>query len=192
MKTFWKNIWDKKGKSNSTDILYLCGWEHLDIEIDSKQIVNTIIKEMNIQEDDSILDIGCSAGFLSRDFQKYNYTGVDYSEPLIEKHKTLFPDHNVKVAEANSLPYESNSFNKVFCSGVFQYLPDEQYAFDVIDEMKRVAIDSIMLVDLKSKVTNDKHFVFSKDTLKQNRFVFSKCMYIDDDMRYNAYYKMGS
>ena len=157
-----------------------------------KQIVNTIIKEMNIQEDDSILDIGCSAGFLSRDFQKYNYTGVDYSEPLIEKHKTLFPDHNVKVAEANSLPYESNSFNKVFCSGVFQYLPDEQYAFDVIDEMKRVAIDSIMLVDLKSKVTNDKHFVFSKDTLKQNRFVFSKCMYIDDDMRYNAYYKMGS
>ena len=73
-----------------------------------KDFPNQIISYLNLFKNieinnQSILDIGCSAGFLSRDFQKYNYTGVDYSEPLIEKHKTLFPDHNVKVAEANSL-----------------------------------------------------------------------------------------
>ena len=55
MKNFWKNIWNDKGESKSNDLLYLCGWEHLDVSIDSKQIVNNIITKMNIQKNDYIL-----------------------------------------------------------------------------------------------------------------------------------------
>ena len=42
---FWKKIWDEKGRSDSTDLLYLCGWEHLGIPIDSKMIVDKIISK---------------------------------------------------------------------------------------------------------------------------------------------------
>ena len=187
MKKFWKNIWDKKGNSNSTDLLYLCGWEHLDIEIDSKLIANKIINQMDIQDTDSILEIGCGAGFLSREFQSYSYRGIDYSETLINKHKQLFPEHDVLVASANSLPFADDMFDIVICPGVFQYLPNTKYALEVINEMTRVSRKSIMVIDIKTVATNDKHFVFPKHIFEEQGFSFSKCTYCDDDTRYNAY-----
>ena len=121
MVNFWKNIWDEKGNSVSEDLLYLCGWEHLNLDIDSKQIVNRIVDIMDIKKGDSVLEVACGAGFLSRNFQDFEYTGVDYSESLIKKHKNLFPIHDVLVAESHSLPFGSSSYDKVFCSGLFKY-----------------------------------------------------------------------
>jgi ubiquinone/menaquinone biosynthesis C-methylase UbiE len=187
MSDFWKQIWDSKGCSDSMDLLFLCGWEHLNMNVDSKLIVNRIINELNIKPTDSVLEIGCGAGLLSREFQEYDYTGIDYSESLIEKHKIIFPEHNVLVADANLLPFEDNSFDCTFCSGVFQYLPDIEYALQVINEMTRVSKKSIMLVDLKSIATNDKHFIFPIDTFRNLGFDFSECMYCDDKFRYNVY-----
>ena len=191
MKNFWKNVWDSKGNSDSKNLLYLCGWEHLDISIDSKQIVNSIIEVMNIQKNDSILEIGCGAGFLSREFKDFNFKGIDYSESLIQKHKEFFPTNNVLVAEANSLPFEDSSFNKVFSSGVFQYLPDLDYLLKTIDEMIRVARDSIMLVDLKNESTHENHFYFKKEILEDMGFIFSECLYDKNkSSNYNAYLKL--
>tara|TARA_R100000995_G_scaffold2564_1_gene1674 strand:- start:144 stop:722 length:579 start_codon:yes stop_codon:yes gene_type:complete len=187
MKNFWKNIWDSKGLGNNNNLLYLCGWEHLNIEVDSNLIVKKIIKQVNIKPTDKILEIGCGAGLLSKEFKKYNYTGVDYSEPLINKHKQLFPDHNVIVAEANNLPFKDKEFNVVFCSGVFQYLQNLDYAKSTINEMTRVAKNSIMIVDLKTIATNDNHLIVSKNIFKEKGFKFSECMYCKDDTRYNAY-----
>jgi len=187
MTSFWKDIWDSKGDSESDDLLFLCGWEHLDIKIDSKSIAEKIIKQMNIRDTDSILEIGCGAGLLSREFKSYDYTGIDYSEALINKHKQLFPEHNVIVASANSLPLMDNMFDVVFCPGVFQYLPDIDYALTVIKEMVRVAKKSIMIIDIKTVATNDKHFVFPKHIFEEQGFSFSECMYCDDNTRYNVY-----
>ena len=189
---FWKKIWDEKGRSDSTDLLYLCGWEHLGIPIDSKMIVDKIISKLDIKSGDSILEVGCGAGFLSREFKDFDYVGVDYSSPLIEKHKVLFPSNKVLTSEANNLPFEDSSFDFVFASGLFQYLPTQKYAYDCIDEMDRVGKKSIMLVDLKLKPTRPKHFCFEKDTLRALGFSFSKCFYDENSDNYNATRKVMS
>ena len=50
---------------------------------------------------ESILEVGCGAGFLARELNiKYEYVGVDYSHPLIEKDKSLFPEHKIQCSEA--------------------------------------------------------------------------------------------
>jgi ubiquinone/menaquinone biosynthesis C-methylase UbiE len=190
MKNFWKNIWDSKGLSNNNDLLYLCGWEHLNIDVDSKSIVNQIINQTNTKPTDKILEVGCGAGLLSREFKLYNYTGVDYSEPLINKHKKLFPTHKVSVAESNNLPFKDSEFDLVFCSGVFQYLPSLEYAISTINEMLRVTKNNMMVVDLKEVATNDNHLVVPKNVFKEKGFTFSKCMYCKDSTRYNAYKKI--
>ena len=189
-KEFWKNIWDEKGTSESNDLLYLCGWEHLDMDISSETVADGIKSIMGIESGDSVLEIACGAGFLSREFQDTSFSGVDYSEPLICKHKTLFPTHDVQVCESNSLPFEDDAFNKVFANGLFQYLPDLDYALETISEMSRVATDSILLSDLKSFATRDSHLIVPKKLLKDLGFQFSSCTYRNDTDNYNAYLRI--
>ena len=191
-KSFWKNIWDEKGNSANNDLLVLDGYEHLEIEFNSANIVDDIIKTMSINKGDRILEVGCGAGFLSREFSEYDYHGVDYSTSLIKKHKNLHPEHSVVVSEANRLPFKDKTFDKVFCFGVIQYLPDKKYADEVIDEMLRLAKDTIFLGDLKSQATRKEHFVYSKEALRQRDFSIIPCFYEENDChRYNAVLNIG-
>jgi len=185
---FWKNIWDLKGSNDSFDLLYLDGYEHLDIDFDSSQIVRQIVQVCDIGQSDTILEIGCGAGFLSREMQNHTYCGIDYSEPLISKHKEIFPNHDVAVSEANNLPFGDASFDVVFCFGVFQYFPDEEYANKVIAEMHRVSRRILFIGDLKKSKTRDEHFVYPSEKFSTLGFTVCECFYSSDDAeRYNVY-----
>ena len=189
--SFWKDIWDSKGLSESTDLLYLDGYEHLNIDFNSRDICKKIVSLMDITQGDSILEVACGAGFLAQNLQEFGYVGVDYSRSIIQKHKDIFPSHNVLVAEADKLPFGDNSFDNVFCFGLFQYLPDVTYAQNVITEMKRVSKKIIFLGDLKSTKTRKEHFVFPKQELARQNFIFSQCLYdAKDAERYNAQYRI--
>lgn len=184
---FWKKIWDTKGSSNSQDLLYLDGYDHLEHRFNSKQIANSILKQLDVDENNSILEVACGAGFLAREMQHLNYTGVDYSEPIIIKHKSIFPDHNVLVSESSALPFGDNQFDYVFCFGLFQYLPNREYADKTITEMNRVCKKKMFLGDLKSEKTRDTHFVYPLDTLIEMGYVITRCLYDKEDKtRYNA------
>tara|TARA_Y100001963_G_scaffold159287_1_gene262337 strand:- start:15936 stop:16520 length:585 start_codon:yes stop_codon:yes gene_type:complete len=190
MTNFWKNIWDTKGNSDSTDLLFLDGYEHLNIEFNSKELCDKIASLGEFQYGEKILEVGCGCGFLARELQvHYAYTGVDYSEPIINKHKELFPTHCITVADSNSLPFEDNSFDRVFCFGLFQYLPNEAHALQTIQEMQRVSRNTVFLGDLKESTTREEHFVFPKEKLDQQGFRMSNCLYDATDVeRYNAVY----
>ena len=186
-KSFWKNIWDSKGNSDSKDLLFLDGYEHLEIEFDSQQIAKNIIKMMNIKKDDKILEVGCGVGFLSREFNNYDYYGVDYSAPIIKKHKSFYQKHNVVVSEANRLPFKNKTFDKIFCFGVVQYFPDKEYTDETVSEMLRLAKDLIFLGDLKSEATKKEHFVYSRETLVKRGFKIIPGFHEQRDYyRYNA------
>ena len=185
---FWKNIWDLKGVTDTQDLLYLDGYEHLDVHFDSSEIVEKITQACGIVRSDAVLEIGCGAGFLSREMQKYEYSGVDYSESLITKHRELFPTHNVTVSEANSLPFGDSSFDVVFCFGVFQYFPNEEYANSVISEMHRVSRRIIFIGDLKKSKTRTEHYVYPRNKFVELGFSECECFYSTDDAeRYNVY-----
>lgn len=190
MTDFWKNIWDAKGNSDSTDLLFLDGYEHLNIEFNSKSLCEKIVALSEFKYGEKILEVGCGCGFLARELQiHYAYTGVDYSESIINKHKELFPTHCVDVADSSSLPFEDNSFDRVFCFGLFQYLSDEESAVKTINEMQRVSRNTVFLGDLKESTTRQEHFVFPKEKLDAQGFKISNCLYDATDVgRYNAVY----
>lgn len=184
---FWREIWDSKGRSDSNDLLFLDGYEHLTQRFDSKEISDRILQELNASAGDTILEVGCGAGFLARELQDFKYTGVDYSSPIIEKHKELFPSHDVTASEASSLPFAAESFDHVFCYGLFQYLPDRHYADKTIQEMERVCKGGIFLGDLKSEKTRDTHFVYPKKDLIDMNYKITTCIYDELDLiRFNA------
>jgi ubiquinone/menaquinone biosynthesis C-methylase UbiE len=183
---FWKDIWDGKGRDETESLIDSAGWTNIKIPISSKQITRGIISLSNITKQDKILEIGCGVGFLSREFKK-NYTGVDYSVDIVKRHLSLFPEHDIHMANANNLPFEDNSYDVVFCCGVFQYLPNDMFAEEVINEMIRVSNRVVLLADLKNEKTHDRHYVYPKDKLTKKGFVFSDCIYDSNDKsRYNA------
>ena len=189
MSNFWKKIWDEKGNSEIVDLLFLDGYEHLDIEFNSQDIVNNIINVLDIEKNAKVLEVGCGCGFLSREFQKdYSYVGIDYSSLIIKKHLSLFPTHQVYTGEANSLQFADNSFDYVFCFGLFQYLPNLEYANQTINEMNRVGEKLMFLGDLKNQKTRESHFVYPKLELERQGFKFTNCFYdIKDTSRFNAH-----
>lgn len=184
---FWKDIWDSKGESESTDLLFLDGYEHLDVEFSSLDISSKIVDNLSAMNGESILEVGCGAGFLAREMQNLEYTGVDYSMPIIGKHKEMFPKHNVEFAEAANLPFSDNSFDYVFCFGLFQYLPTLYYAEQAIKEMSRVSSKAVFLGDLKNETTRKTHFVYPKSELQNKGYEILPCFYGSNDVyRYNA------
>ena len=195
MSNFWKKIWDSKGLSNSNNLLFLDGYEHLDIDFDSKSICEGISNCLKCNLGDSILEVGCGAGFLAREFStEYNYIGIDYSQSLIDKHRELFPQHNILCAEASNIPFSDNKFDYCFCFGVYQYLPNLDYADSMISEMKRVSRKGILLGDLKEDATREQHLPCPKQRMSDLGFSFSKPFYdgVYDCYRYNAHLVMES
>lgn len=187
---FWKEIWDKKGNSDSEDLLYLDGYEHLDVDFHSSDICEKIIDTISAKPDETILEVGCGAGYLSREFvrKNFDYVGIDYSEALIHKHKKMFPNHKVSCAEAFKLPFETNSFDHVFLYGVFQYFPSRSYAESAISEMQRVSKKSVFLGDLKETATRDQHLPCEKRNIVNLGFHIIDSFHDSDDCyRYNAH-----
>ena len=174
-KEFWKKVWDAKGESASNDLLYLDGYEHLNIDFNSDTICDKIVATMNISPGDRVLEVGCGAGFLARELQVYDYV----------------ENHTVMVAEGCSLPFDDGSFDKVFCFGVMQYFPSRDYADKALDEMKRVARSSIFLGDLKIAATRQEHFVYPQNDLEEQGYQFTECLYVPNDVeRYNAFLEL--
>ena len=187
---FWKEIWDGKGRNESESLIDSAGWTNIEISISSKQITQGIISLSNITKQDKILEIGCGVGFLSREFDQ-NYTGIDYSADIVKRHLSLFPEHDIRIANANNLPFDDNTFDVSFAFGVFQYLPDDEFTESVINEMIRVSKKAILIADLKNIKTHNKHFIYPVNKLERKGFEFSNCIYDSNDKtRYNAFLKL--
>jgi ubiquinone/menaquinone biosynthesis C-methylase UbiE len=73
---------------------------------------------------DSILEIGCGAASIltnSRIAHKC-YTGVDFSEPLIDANRQRFPDANfVHLTDPVKLPFQDNAFDMAFSIYVIEH-----------------------------------------------------------------------
>jgi len=89
----------------------------------------------------SVLEIGCGIGMDGIEFAKNGavYTGVDLSDQsirLCKKHFELFNQTgNILNLDAESLPFEDNSFDLVYSWGVLHHIPDMQKS---INEVYRV------------------------------------------------------
>lgn len=102
-------------------------------------IVFKYTEQMGLEKDQSLLEIGCGLGrllcFLT-DKYGISVSGIDRSAPAIVEAKRRLSGRNISLfhSVAESLPFESASFNHVLCWGVFDATEQSQ----CLSEMLRV------------------------------------------------------
>ena len=106
----------------------------------------------------TILSVGCGPGVFLREMAEVHpnaeFVGVDLSSERIhdaESRLTGVPNARVQTGDAQALPFESDSFDFVFCRFLMEYLPDKCQA---LDEMVRVCRrgGKILLQDLDGQL----------------------------------------
>ena len=91
--------------------------------------------------DSDVLEVGCGLGTDAINFARRgaHYTGVDLTEASVELVRRRFElegiTANLRVADAEALPFADSSFDLVYSHGVLHHTPDTQRA---INEVHRV------------------------------------------------------
>lgn len=89
---------------------------------------------------DRVLDIGCGNGRLFPFIRekRARYTGVDYSEGLINKAKHLHSDGEFVVGDATALPFSNNAFDIAYSVATIHHIPGKELRTEFVREAARV------------------------------------------------------
>ena len=100
-------------------------------------IANKIINHYKLNSKSRILDIGCGKGFLLYEIKKIipncEVFGIDISKYAINHGKEEIKN-NLKIGNANKLPYAENSFDLVLSINTLHNL----YCYDLISSLKEI------------------------------------------------------
>lgn len=127
----WKKEWEKRPKEIANEMELNRG-SRLDDEKITSYTTDELLKFINPKKDDVLLDTGCGSGentiLLSTMVKKI--VGVDYSEEMVKRATKRIKEHKIKNAEVSvgdvtALKFEDESFDKVTCVSVLQYLDDK-------------------------------------------------------------------
>jgi len=86
-----------------------------------------------------VLDVGCGSGRLIPELAgiKVDYTGIDFSETLIEQAKKRFPKREFLLGDiTNPADWRKiGKYDAIFCLGVLHHIPDRKRQHDLIQQM---------------------------------------------------------
>lgn len=146
----WLTLWDKKGTLGLTPaegstlrrLLATDGFEAglgLLTEDSWREWVDCATSMLRLQPGHRFLDLGCGAGpmLYSLNGQVGRGVGIDYSETMLRVAQHNMPAARLARAEAASLPFRTDSFDRILSSGVFLYFPDFGYARRAVEDMAR-------------------------------------------------------
>ena len=107
-------------------------------------------KQYSLNNESSILDVGCGKGFMLYDFSRLipgiNVSGIDVSEYAIKNSMHEVQD-NLKVGCASNLPYEDNAFDLAISINTIHNL-DRSECKLALQELERVSkMNSFVIVD---------------------------------------------
>ena len=101
-----------------------------------KESLQRWIKEQNIPQNSSILEVGSATGSLSKHLaNSYNLTAVDASKSMVKYAKNHANHIDFKVADVYALPFPRGHFDAVLSSSLLNVVSDKKKA---LLEMKRV------------------------------------------------------
>jgi len=117
--------------------------------------IKTVIKLINSQPEDNIIELGCGAGHVLIEIPRGNLTGIDLSEKMLESAQKRFQETTKKIVlirgDVENLPEEikNKKFDKIICSEVIEHVlhPD-----GVIDEILKIARpNSIVVISIPNE-----------------------------------------
>jgi len=145
------------------------GWNHINLFLNNK-----------LDDNISILDVGCGTGVFLEKLQQYNYKelhGIDPSKSMIEKsyEKTKHID-NCKIWQDYIENIEDNSYDLIFCNQVIQNLTlNKKDALDnrniFYENLYRVLKDKGKLIVTTRNIVNnysDMYWYTDEDILKKS------------------------
>jgi len=100
-----------------------------------------IVERYFADAEGSVLDVGCGVGRVSSLLAErgFDVTGIDVSEPLVEKARSLFPDVEFRVGDVRDTDFESASFDyAVFSYYGLDYLLPKAERVAALRELYRV------------------------------------------------------
>ncbi|UPW00511.1 class I SAM-dependent methyltransferase [Halorussus gelatinilyticus] len=100
-----------------------------------------IVERYFADTEGSVLDVGCGVGRVSSLLHDrgFDVTGIDVSEPLVEKARSLFPDVEFRVGDVRDTDFEPASFDyAVFSYYGLDYLLPKSERVAALRELYRV------------------------------------------------------
>lgn len=102
-------------------------------------LARELIAYAGVQPGDTALDVGCGPGALATELVTLlgatNVVGVEPSAEFLAAARSRLPEVRIEQASAESMPFESDSFDRVLAQLVVNFLPDAPAG---LREMRRV------------------------------------------------------
>ncbi|MHA1673792.1 MAG: class I SAM-dependent methyltransferase [Promethearchaeota archaeon] len=89
----------------------------------------------------NILDFGCGYGRTLFSLYKAGYTnarGIDLSENMISRGKSIHPYLNLSIYSGETLPFEDNSFDAIIGLAIFTCIPNSERQSQTMGELYRI------------------------------------------------------
>jgi ubiquinone/menaquinone biosynthesis C-methylase UbiE len=94
----------------------------------------------DLKPGEKVLDLGCGNARYYQLFKEkeVDYVGIDTSEKLIKIAQAKYPEAKLFSGDALNLPFENNSFDKVYSIAVLHHIPSKEFRLQFLKETKRV------------------------------------------------------
>ena len=162
-----------------------------------KSIINKIKPNLDISKYDTILDVGCGTGSLSKVLSErgLDVTGIDPSIGMLNQARQRLKYSGINlihIIPGERLPFEDKSFDVVITSYVAHGLkPGER--INLYNEMKRVAKELVIIHDYNENrdllttiiewMENGDYFNFIKIAKGELESIFKEVKIVDVDTR---------
>ena len=128
--TFWKTYWDNHGGSGASDYEVDRGTV-LKIGELQRRSDEQFLNAVRPQPSDVVLDAGCGTGVNISKLSRFvgRIVGIDFSPEMIRRAERRVLDEalqnvELRVGSISALDFADDSFDKVICTSVLQYLDD--------------------------------------------------------------------
>ena len=112
------------------------GWERVASQYDStwssstRQFIPPLLDQAEVKASLAVLDVGCGPGYVSAAAAERGAiaTGVDFSKEMITIAREMFPTIQFREADAQKLPFEDETFDRVLANFALLHLTNPEAA----------------------------------------------------------------
>jgi ubiquinone/menaquinone biosynthesis C-methylase UbiE len=166
---FWRSEWERKAKAGG-DLRQVAGWGDRTVQ-EILLAINDVSKKLELKKGDTLLDIGCDGGLFEIAYAHWldKIYAIDYLDAMVkiaEENTCTYDNVTIRRGNILNLDFPDNSFDKILCNSVLQYLNDYGDVRQAFLEINRVLkTDGMALISLIPDLSQKEKFILGIDAL---------------------------